>query len=405
MMKKLLCFLVILFLIPAAYAQEAAPYKPGSATTALFADAFERGEMVFADMNWAIDFSENAPEILDSDSDSLDLLSEVLQCSTLTIGVGKIEDGLRIPLTIRCDTGDQQAELDLTLDLTAQGVRATSSLLPGECLSVEWTTLMQLSGVSPEQLAPLQTLDSADTEAALAELAAQLAPLIEMVAQIAAPYGQTLLTHIAALPIEVLENVPADGAFPAAALEINVTITEKALGELFIALSDQLAADATLCAIVDAALAQSGESITAAQLCQAIRISGEEMTDESLPLYLCIGLSDTQSLLYFSAYTQNASEEAAIISFITSPDADMPGRTNYAFGIYVTDAAGEVTDGIDLSFSCGMPTDVLPIDLAGELSILAEGELVFTSSAAFAQEAAMTADAQRMLTYAHLERF
>ncbi len=400
MMKKLFVLLIALFLVPAAYAESTASYVPGDVTKTLFAEAFERGEMIFADINLALVFGENAPDLLDSDSSTLDTLSEILQCSTLTVGAGKIENGLRIPLAVKCVVENQQAALDLTLDLTAQGVRATSSLLPGECLSANWETLIQLAGVSPQQLAPLLALDSADMEAVFVELAAQLAPVVQLAGQIAAPYGQTILTHIAALPVEMLENVPAEGIFPAAAAQINITITSKAMGELLIALSDQLAADTTLCALLDSALAQSGESITTAQLCQAIRThAAEKMTDESTPLYICIGLDDAQNPIFLNAYVQDTTGAAIVFHIISAPDADNPSRTNLTMGLYTMDTAGELAYGYDLTFSSAKATDHKPVDLTGEFVTIIEGETALSSSFSFAKESTVTADAQRGLAY------
>ncbi|MBQ7825832.1 MAG: hypothetical protein IJ337_05720, partial [Clostridia bacterium] len=120
-MKKLICFLVFLFLMPVALAEDAAPYVPGTATKALFAEAFDRGDMLLASMGVDVTFSENAADIFEEDAELLGALSEALKNATLTGGIGQIEDGVRVLLAGQYEKDEQTAELSLTLDLTAQG--------------------------------------------------------------------------------------------------------------------------------------------------------------------------------------------------------------------------------------------------------------------------------------------
>ena len=395
-MKKLLCFLVILFLVPAACAQSAAPYVPGAVTEAIFAEAFDRGDMILADMNWSVDFNQDAAVLLNEDAALLDALSEALRSTTLTLGAGKTENGLRLLIASKYAADQQQAALDLTLDLTADGFSVMSSAIPGERLSGNWDTLLLLAGVSQEEITQLHALGETDMEALLAEMSAELVFMLDLAAQIAAPYGETILAHMAALPMEVLENVPADGEFPAAATEITLSITAKALGDLVIALCDQLEADTTLCAMMDAVLAESGESMTTAQLCQAIRsAAAESLTDESMPLYICIGLSDTQSLLYFNAFIQNNTGESIVFNMISSPDAGIPARMQTSVDLLTTDAAGELMDGFSLYISRGEPTAALPSDLTGEMAIFSSGAAIFVGSFSSAETATDAAPRSR----------
>ena len=240
MMKKfpILLMLILALMLPTALAENTASYVPGSATETLFAEAFERGDMVTLDMAFDLTLSENAGEIFGEETETLAALAELLDHMQLSIGAGKIDGGIRAVLAGSYTVNEQSAALDAAFDLTSEGIAVSGSFLPGERLTAKWETLLALCDLSKEDISSIMSLREADFETMLAELAEQIAPMLDMVVQIAAPYGQTVLKHIEALPIETLENVPAEGIYPAAATEISISITAKALGDLITDLAD-----------------------------------------------------------------------------------------------------------------------------------------------------------------------
>ena len=300
MIKRILSVLLIAMLLalPAAQAEQNI-HTPGQVSLAWFSDAFERGDIILMDMNFQLAMNENCTALFGEDAKFLGALSKVLPQTTLTLGAARLSDGIRLLFGGQYAANEQTAALDLLVDLTRDGLTVVSSSIPGERLTASWETLLLLYGVSAEQTAQILSLRDADLEAMMAELAAQLAPTLQIAAQIAVPYGEIILQHLGELPREILTDVPAKGVYPAAATEVCILITPKSLGDLFTALANQLENDTTLCAILDAYLAQSGESITTTQLCQAVKASAaESMTDESTPLHVYIGMDEAENFLY-----------------------------------------------------------------------------------------------------------
>lgn len=394
-MKKLICVLVLLLFVPVAFAEDASPYTPGAATKALFAEAFERGDMLLASMGWDMTFSESAADFLDEDAAMLSALSDALRNTTLTAGIGRLDDGVRVLLAGQYAKDDQTAALDLTLDLTAQGVCVMSSAIPGERLSAGWATLLTLSGMSPEEAEQLLSLREADVQALLGQILEEMQSAFELAGQIAAPYGETILAHIAKLPIAVLENVPAESGYPAAATETSLTISSKWLGDLIIALTEQLEADSTMCAFLDMALAESGEEITAVQLCQAVReVAAESLTDENHPLFIYIGQDENGSLLYFNLIRRGEDDVTAVFSLISKPNEEMPGAVMLTLDALTFSPEQEITDGVSLIATypqeSGDGTDVQVI-----LDMYAEGKKLLETEFSLTEGPVTTEDALR----------
>lgn len=353
-MKK---FLIVLMLclslvLPSALAESAAPYTPGSITENLFADAFARGDMVTLDMQFFLTLAENAESVFGEDTEMLHAVCEVLENSIFTVGAGKIDGGFRVMLAGDYTSGADTAALDAALDLTKNGVVLTSNVIPGESVSAKWETLLALTGASEEEITSIMSLRDVDLEALLGELLAQLQPMLDMVAQIAAPYGETIMAHIAALPMVVNENVPAEYGYPAAATEVQIQVTSKAVGDLIVALAEQVKQDATLCALIDMALAETATADapapTTAQLCDAIAQSAaQEFTDETRPLNLFIGMDAAGNLLYFNATLENENGTYSTISLITGM-LDETGAKLFNLDVLDLNAEQEILDGFSL---------------------------------------------------------
>lgn len=351
MMKKLICFLALLCLVSTACAQETAPYVPGEVSKTLFIEAFERGEMVYADLYADLTCNENAATLYGLDPAMLGAISEALSHASLTVGAAQLENGLRLLLAGQYAAGDgQTAALDATLDVTMDGLSLMSSAIPGERVTVTWDTLMQLADVSMAELEAIANVNEADIMALANQLAEQSEASMELIAQIAAPYLETIAEHIAALPMDVSENVPADNVFPSAATEITLTITGKAVGDLFIALAEQLEQDATLCAIFDSMLAESGEDVTTVQLCQAIRQSAaESLTDEEYPIRVFLGMDEMGNFLYLDIEIENSAGESILLVLINAPVQDDPSFTEFSVYAVSSTADEQISDGIILN--------------------------------------------------------
>lgn len=355
MMKRFLLILALMtaLILPAALAEDSSPYTPGKVTEAMFAEAFSRGDMVTLNMQFNLVPSENAEEVFGEDAAELTALSELFENSIFSIGAGKIDGGLRVTLKGDYTVDTQTALLTATLDLTETGVALSSSALPGEQITANWETLLALAGMSEEEIASIMSLRSADFETMLAELITALEPVLDMVMQIAAPYGETIINHIASLPMLVNENVPAEAGYPAAAAEMQIQINDKAIGDLISALATQLKQDATLCDIFDAMLAESDpdNALTTALLCDAlIEAVGEELTDESLPLNLFIGMDASGIPLYLNLSKELEDGTIALISLI-SGQIEETGGTLINFDILSLNAEQEIQDGISLTIA------------------------------------------------------
>lgn len=353
MLKKLIPFFALMFmlllLLPAAQAEEAAPYVPGNVTRDLFAQAYDQGDMVLMDMYVNLKTSENAAEFFGEDAALLSELGAALENAAFTVGLGKTEDGVRVLLAAGYLAGEEQLNLDLLLDLTPDGLAVMSGALPDERFTARWDTLLALAGLNEMQISQILSLRDVDWHAAIAQLAAQSAALLDAALQLAAPYGETILAHLAALPTDVHTDIPAEGDFPAAATEIAVMITQKALGELLIALADQFEQDATLGPILDAALAQSAEPVTTAQLCQSVRESAAGMTDETRPVYLYIGMDENDAFVYLHAVLEDGAGGATVCNVVSAPYAEDESLTMFTVDLLSLTADAAVTDGLSMA--------------------------------------------------------
>jgi len=392
MIKRILSILLIAMLLMLAGAQaEETAYIPGETSLALFSEAFEQGDMILMDMSVQLTTNENFSVLFGEDAELLSAISKALPQTTLTMGLARLGNGVRLLFGGQYATDDQAAVVDLLVDLTADGVTIISSSIPGERLTARWETLLTLCGVGAEEAAQILSLRDTDWEAMIAEMAAQLAPMIELTAQIAKPYGNTIASHIAALPTEVRTNVPAENGFPAAASEVCFLITQKAIGDLITDLASQLEADATLCALLDAALAQSGESLTTAQLCQAVKASAaESLTDESAPLHVYIGMDEADQFLYTSA--SSPVEGAPMFSLVCAPHEDT-GLSMISIDYLTLNAEGNPQDGFSAAaLYQPTPTESSTLDLQLYLEAYEDETVILAVESAFAEGGATTED-------------
>lgn len=381
MIKRFIaCLFVLLLLVPGAYAQD---YVPGDISHTLFADAFARGDMLLMDAYFGLSFNEKAEELLGSDMPTLNAWSEALKHSAFSFGAGKTDGGIRLLAAGQYVQDDRQAMLDMLLEITQDGLSLTSSAIPGERVSASWPTLLSMTGLTDEEVAQFMELCEMDVPALLSELATEAESAAELLAQIAAPYGETILAHIAALPMDVLTDVPAESGFPAAAMEIQITISDQAVRDLLVALADQLEADATLCAIFDAALAETDEEMTTAQFCQIVRQNAEKLISaKSTPIEIFFGMDEAGSPLYLSISKADITGSSVLFSAVITADAET-ALNQLSIDLLSLSAADEIEAGVRF---CAVypqtPADAQAKDLQLYLDLYESGRAVFSMESA-----------------------
>lgn len=374
MKKWMLCLVLALcaaLALSAASAEDVAaqPYTPNALTNALFAEAFDSGKIVTGDVSFV--FTPNVDMLASSDDEKeiIDAVGEVVNAVSLSLGAGKIQDGIRLELSCLYAGANRSATADAALNLTLDGASLESSLIPGEKITAKWETLLALAGADQATIDTILSLRDAGWDAALQSVSTELQPIWDEAAQIALPYLETIVTFIDALPMDIQEDVPASYGYPAAAQEATVTCTEKQIAELIVLLTNQLEKDEVLVPLIDQLLAQqaaeaygvtsSANLPTTADLCAVIR---EEvcavLTDEERPFMLFIGVDDEGTLLYATLQhdePDGAYELACLMldmysdtpSFsldIFSSDADDNIQNGFGFGMAVTPTSEDILD-------------------------------------------------------------
>lgn len=394
--------------LPAALAEaQHTPYVPGELTQNLFFDAFQRGEGVYMDVAQTITLNPETLDMSEEDAALLRAVSEVMAQAQCTLGAVKLEDGVLLDLSAQYTAEEGEAQADMQLAVTYDGLALTSeALLPGERVTLSWEALLAMMGLTEEQAAPILALRDTTMEELLGALAAQLESLVDTVAAVAAPYGQTVSDFLAAQPVSVVEDVPADGDFPAAAQEAAIIITDKALGELIVALCDQLEQDATLAPMLSMLLMSAATpdepAPTLAEVCDAVRAQAQSMTDEAYPSYIICGMNADGEPLYGSLCKANAAGETLALNLIARDGAPENGQS-YALHAFVTSAEGRysglyatmdaVADPDDPQVvALSMAADIqdagvnlmqIALDVATSPMVTAEGMSGYTSGVSF----------------------
>lgn len=306
MMKKgflglILALCLTLSLLPAS-AEEA--YVPGEIASALLKSAFDSGKIVGGDITIALDVDTAMLTEGDEEAQAqLDALLDVIQDAEISVGVGKLEGGLRLELGASLTPeGTSGVSISGAADVTLDGISVESDVIAGNKVTATWETLLALAGVDEQTSAMILSLREVDWATAAAEAAAQLQTSMAQAAQLAAPYVQTLADFAASLPMQTETGVAADATHPAAATKITVTFTKDDVRTLCLALTDQLEQDENLVPMLDAMLAEAAASdqdapTDTAALCDAIREELAELTG-SEPYTFVIGLDENSVPLF-----------------------------------------------------------------------------------------------------------
>lgn len=376
MKKRLLCLLLAVSLalgaLPAALAEARhTPFTPGALTRAQFLEAFQSGDAICADFGCSLTLNAETLGLTGEDAALLRAIEEALFNAQISVAAVKTEGGVLFELSSAYFTDDTAAVcIDAQLEVTKAGLALSSSaLLPGECVTLSWEALLAMLGLGEAESAQLLALRDLEPEQ-LSEALAAYARLIGVTAQqVTAPYGQTIAEFIAAQPVSVEENVAAEGYFPAAAQETAVVITEKAAGELIVALCDQLEQDAVLAPMLDALLATlEDESLVTAALCAELRAEAQTWTDEEYPLYLITGKDDDGRILYGSLCFVDQDGTTGALNLINLADAPKDGLRvmSQAFIIDAEGVYSGLTASIDYTVD---PADPQIISLSAAADI------------------------------------
>ena len=105
-----------------------------------------------------------------------DALAEVIQGVSLAGGMGRLDDGYRVELggAYTAPSGDN-VYVTGAANLTADGLSLESNLIEGERLSIRWETLLEMLGLSENEIDTLLSLPTTDWDSALNELNDELA--------------------------------------------------------------------------------------------------------------------------------------------------------------------------------------------------------------------------------------
>lgn len=367
---------------------EGTPYIPGGITSSLFSQAYEAGDTVLLDLQLFAAFADGITDDPDERA-VLDALTDTLDASTLTLGISRLGDGLRLELAASYAAGDGPIDVSAALSLTGEGAALESSLIEGQRITAAWETLLALCGLSDEEISGLMTFASLPADQKLA--------LLEPFGALLAPYGQTLADFVAGLPMELYEDVPAEGDYPAVAQELVIGCTDADLAALLEALAAQLEADEALAPILDGLLAAF--ETDADGLCAALRGAASELYDAEEYLTLFYGLDEAGNFVYLSLYGEDGTGEQAF----TIDLCVEPGDTESAFCLWgdvlLLDEEQYYTDGVAFAMNCGVsPERPGETTFSFGMELYGDGEIIAAAQADSTATPVTTADGQSGLT-------
>lgn len=401
MMKKrllslLLAAAMLIGMLPAALAEaQHTPYTPGQLTEDRFAEAFAKGNAICADMGLSLAMNAETLDITGEDAEAMNLLLDALKNAQLSVAAVKLEDGLLLHLSGAYFKGEDYASLDAQLEITKTGLALTSdALIPGERVTVTWETLLAMCGVDEATAQQVLALRDMSFEEMAEIVTSTLSTFGDLALQIATPYAQILSDFVAGLPVSVAEDVAADDPFPAAAKETTIIVTEKATGELIVALCNQLEADATLAPMIDAYFASSADPnetpITTAALCAVLREDAADMTDEESPLYIITGTDAGDGLLYLNV--SQVDEDGSAVVFNCINTAATPDETAFHLEAVVADTQQTYTGlSCDVQYT-GDPADPNVADLHVNVDLATQAQSLLSAAFDLTLDPALTED-------------
>ena len=322
-MKKSVFFLTLLLclslIFPGAHAEDT--YVPGERMRSLVSSALEAGQLVGGEAHFSLTLPDN---MLPDDEESraqFDALAEVIQGVSLAGGMGRLDDGYRVELggAYTTPSGDN-VYVTGAANLTADGLSLESNLIEGERLSIRWETLLEMLGLSENEIDALLSLPTTDWDSALNELNDELAQAAETFGKLADPYLVTLADFAATLNIQQRRDVEAENGYPAVENEISITCTAEELSRLLHSLADQVEKDTALRPYLEQLIQNCDLTVTdgdsetthvmsVSEFCDETRQFADVLAetdgslgillgynDDGLPFYLTLAVSDGETL-------------------------------------------------------------------------------------------------------------
>ena len=322
-MKKSVFFLTLLLclslILPGAHAEDT--YVPGERMRSLVSSALEAGQLVGGEAHFSLTLPDSMLPDDEEGRAQFDALAEVIQGVSLAGGMGRLDDGYRVELggAYTAPSGDN-VYVTGAANLTADGLSLESNLIEGERLSIRWETLLEMLGLSENEIDALLSLPTTDWDSALNELNDELAQAAETFGKLADPYLVTLADFAATLNIQQRRDVEAENGYPAVENEISITCTAEELSRLLHSLADQVEKDTALRPYLEQLIqtcdltVTDGDSETThvmsvSEFCDETRQFADVLAetdgslgillgynDDGLPFYLTLALSDGETM-------------------------------------------------------------------------------------------------------------
>lgn len=322
-MKKSVFFLTLLLclslIFPGAHAEDT--YVPGERMRSLVSSALEAGQLVGGEAHFSLTLPDSMLPDDEEGRAQFDALAEVIQGVSLAGGIGRLDDGYRVELggAYTAPSGDN-VYVTGAANLTADGLSLESNLIEGERLSIRWETLLEMLGLSENEIDALLSLPTTDWDSALNELNDELAQAAETFGKLADPYLVTLADFAATLNIQQRRDVEAENGYPAVENEISITCTAEELSRLLHSLADQVEKDTALRPYLEQLIQNCDLTVTdgdsetthvmsVSEFCDETRQFADVLAetdgslgillgynDDGLPFYLTLALSDGETL-------------------------------------------------------------------------------------------------------------
>lgn len=322
-MKKSVFFLTLLLclslIFPGAHAEDT--YVPGERMRSLISSALEAGQLVGGEAHFSLTLPDSMLPDDEEGRAQFDALAEVIQGVSLAGGMGRLDDGYRVELggAYTAPSGDN-VYVTGAANLTADGLSLESNLIEGERLSIRWETLLEMLGLSENEIDALLSLPTTDWDSALNELNDELAQAAETFGKLADPYLVTLADFAATLNIQQRRNVEAENGYPAVENEISITCTAEELSRLLHSLADQVEKDTALRPYLEQLIQNCDLTVTdgdsetthvmsVSEFCDETRQFADVLAetdgslgillgydDDGLPFYLTLALSDGETM-------------------------------------------------------------------------------------------------------------
>lgn len=322
-MKKSVFFLTLLLclslILPGAHAEDT--YVPGERMRSLVSSALEAGQLVGGEAHFSLTLPDSMLPDDEEGRAQFDALAEVIQGVSLAGGMGRLDDGYRVELggAYTAPSGEN-VYVTGAANLTADGLSLESNLIEGERLSIRWETLLEMLGLSENEIDSLLSLPTTDWDSALNELNDELAQAAETFGKLADPYLVTLADFAATLNIQQRRDVEAENGYPAVENEISITCTAEELSRLLHSLADQVEKDTALRPYLEQLIQNCDLTVTdgdsetthvmsVSEFCDETRQFADVLAetdgslgillgynDDGLPFYLTLALSDGETL-------------------------------------------------------------------------------------------------------------